>query len=535
MTNTKWKLTGDKLVKEPEMGPPPYNEHDYEKNTGSGRNLSEFWGKRQQEYREHIASLPTLPATALVGKFPEGAIIEKDVDFVEGYEMNFANNYWFTIGKNEYDIAPKNNRRIVAVPAKEQGGEETTEDILKRVLDYFNQDTTNVPELLYKHVFNTVVLGQAEPKPPCLKLNPELYKGDECLRCYKPISECPEPQPLEQPTPQPEEKTDLDKLLDGECPYCGKGLTAGASYNMYCTNDNCNSDFALEATTKQKLLDKLQPEQVKEAPPTPNKSKPFTVANVRELLQKYYDENEISDSVSFSRMVEIMNEMVEQWQQVKEAPMQGEGKQLRDISIEDGLMLGKIWYSDYEWKVMEDSDNCMVVECNDYRIFIWKFGQFDFLDFEEIYVGELNIKAHGGDSSPANPGMSFIDMVDFLRSQGYNLPNRYAASHPSPTVTEFGEWQKCPVCDGLGRSPNYSLPIPSNLDICTCCEGEKIIKRPALASPVQSDAIEFAEWADENYFRMGNSNKWCHFPGDESDFIITTAELFQQFLTTKTK
>lgn len=48
-------------------------------------------------------------------------------------------------------------------------------------------------------------------------------------------------------------------------------------------------------------------------PQTPNPQKPFIVANVREVYQEYELEN-----ISFSRMVEVLNEMVTQWVVQKE-------------------------------------------------------------------------------------------------------------------------------------------------------------------------------------------------------------------------
>ena len=70
-----------------------------------------------------------------------------------------------------------------------------------------------------------------------------------------------------------------------------------------------------------------------EIPQTPNKDKPFIVANVRELADKYE-----SEEISFSRMVEIMNEMVFKWQQ--SLPPQSATEPQDDkgwIRVEDGL------------------------------------------------------------------------------------------------------------------------------------------------------------------------------------------------------
>ena len=75
----------------------------------------------------------------------------------------------------------------------------------------------------------------------------------------------------------------------------------------------------------------VQPEQEESRVPlTPNPNKPFIVANVRTLLECYEKEQ-----YSFSRMVEIMNEMVTQWLAVSSPSSQSEGVEW--ISVKDRL------------------------------------------------------------------------------------------------------------------------------------------------------------------------------------------------------
>lgn len=44
------------------------------------------------------------------------------------------------------------------------------------------------------------------------------------------------------------------------------------------------------------------------------------------------------------------------------------------------------------------------------------------------------------------------------------------------------EWQLCPKCNGGGKAANMDNQIPSILDICIVCNGNKIIQRPSLAA-----------------------------------------------------
>lgn len=42
-------------------------------------------------------------------------------------------------------------------------------------------------------------------------------------------------------------------------------------------------------------------------------------------------------------------------------------------------------------------------------------------------------------------------------------------------------------------------------------------------------AIEFAEWCDDDYFRMGNTNIWSHTTDWEDNLKFTTKELLEIF------
>lgn len=71
---------------------------------------------------------------------------------------------------------------------------------------------------------------------------------------------------------------------------------------------------------------------------------------------------------------------------------------------------------------------------------------------------------------------------------GYGQTKKEAGDMLRDTVSDFlvftphkqekGEWQCCPVCMGTGRAMNMNNPIPTTLDICTVCNGKKIIERP---------------------------------------------------------
>ena len=42
-------------------------------------------------------------------------------------------------------------------------------------------------------------------------------------------------------------------------------------------------------------------------------------------------------------------------------------------------------------------------------------------------------------------------------------------------------------------------------------------------------AIAFAEWADDNYFRMGNTSIWSDSTNWDDNIKITTKELLEEF------
>ena len=109
------------------------------------------------------------------------------------------------------------------------------------------------------------------------------------------------------------------------------------------------------------------------------------------------------------------------------ASLQEAAKELSNITDEDIISVAKLFHEDYEWTIIENTKMNVVVECDDYRIFIWK-TETDFIDFEERYKGEENIAAHGCESAPCSPYRSIIDIIDFLRYRGYNIPNNYGAN-----------------------------------------------------------------------------------------------------------
>jgi hypothetical protein len=107
--------------------------------------------------------------------------------------------------------------------------------------------------------------------------------------------------------------------------------------------------------------------------------------------------------------------------------MPGTLKQMAEITTEDALACAKLFHDDYEWTVEENSEILILVKCRDYRIFIWK-DEMDFMEFEELYPDKEVAEAHGCDSEPCSPYRSIIDIIDYLRSKGYNLPNKFSQS-----------------------------------------------------------------------------------------------------------
>ncbi len=93
---------------------------------------------------------------------------------------------------------------------------------------------------------------------------------------------------------------------------------------------------------------------------------------------------------------------------------------LEKITDEDAIEVGKIFNSEYEWKVTSRDNSAITTECHDYIIVLW-YDDSSLIDFLEKYEGEENIKAHGGVTG-AMSSYNIIEIIDYLRSKGYALP-----------------------------------------------------------------------------------------------------------------
>jgi len=93
---------------------------------------------------------------------------------------------------------------------------------------------------------------------------------------------------------------------------------------------------------------------------------------------------------------------------------------LSSITDEHAIEVAKIFSDEYEWEVSVRDMACIIVECKDYRIWIY-FNDNSLIDFEEIYTGKENIKAHGGESEPCS-SYGIVAIIDRLRELGYALP-----------------------------------------------------------------------------------------------------------------
>lgn len=54
----------------------------------------------------------------------------------------------------------------------------------------------------------------------------------------------------------------------------------------------------------------------------------------------------------------------------------------------------------------------------------------------------------------------------------------------------YGEWQLCPKCNGGGRAMNMDNLIPSTIDICDVCNGNKIIEKPLQSQQGQEQELD---------------------------------------------
>ena len=55
---------------------------------------------------------------------------------------------------------------------------------------------------------------------------------------------------------------------------------------------------------------------------------------------------------------------------------------------------------------------------------------------------------------------------------------------------------------------------------------------PTEAEHTKQVGTGFAEWADNNYYRMGNTDKWSESPNWEVAITKTTSELWDEYILT---
>jgi hypothetical protein len=93
------------------------------------------------------------------------------------------------------------------------------------------------------------------------------------------------------------------------------------------------------------------------------------------------------------------------------------------------------------------------------------------------------------------------------------------------------------VLDTLGYyDGNYAVGESNIKDACKELVRLLTVPQPELPQSSVSDeerAIAFAEWADDNWWREGNTNIWASDIGEEDAVRHTTAELYQIFLSIK--
>lgn len=117
-------------------------------------------------------------------------------------------------------------------------------------------------------------------------------------------------------------------------------------------------------------------------------------------------------------------------------------KKLSDITEADALEVANLFYPGSGWYIHHNDSIYVIVQCQDYRIYIWKTGD-DFIDFEELYTGKENIEAHGGESEPCSPYLTIIDIIDYLRHQGYDLPNKFEKNYTEKDL--LNTWDACRI------------------------------------------------------------------------------------------
>lgn len=141
MTPTHYIVSNDRksATAKAQMEKPPYHAHDYDHGTAQGRNLSEFWGNKQKEYAEHIASLSTIilspELSEIVSAGQEISSEEVRLEYQVGdYKHPDEPMVWSSCSELSYREARFHgvDVRILAHPLKDAGEEKslTPEDVL---------------------------------------------------------------------------------------------------------------------------------------------------------------------------------------------------------------------------------------------------------------------------------------------------------------------------------------------------------------------------------------------------------------------
>lgn len=222
---------------------------------------AEYYEADCKNYREHLSSLLTIPLSSKVDWEDGREVGPKDIELHCDYEY---------CGVFDHpDCEKKNCKNIYAVPLANENQSLPSEKILRE-----DENGDPASDIVYcDH---------------CKRHTEQTYgdKGMLCSGCGKenPFGNCSEEQfgaYLSRIVERIKARSmnDLNKYFDKK-------------------KDDARERFEDLAQLKSPLEERATPS-------TPNPNKPFIVANVRELLDR--------KDISFSRMVEMMNEMVEQW------------------------------------------------------------------------------------------------------------------------------------------------------------------------------------------------------------------------------
>lgn len=92
---------------------------------------------------------------------------------------------------------------------------------------------------------------------------------------------------------------------------------------------------------------------------------------------------------------------------------------LSKITDEHAIEVAKIWHPNYYWKVIKKSKGILLVECDDYIMWIDCVNASFY--FEEKYIGFENIDAHRGEKETTYCE-NIVEIIDYLRELGYSLP-----------------------------------------------------------------------------------------------------------------